>query len=83
MKETIRVEGGKYTFISNNGVMSCLRYGEQWKDYIGDKAVGALFDYAKELEDRILFLSQKITNDVCCPECSGLHSSWCDKGDGK
>lgn len=50
-KETIELEDGKYTFVSDNGVMSCLRYGDSWRDMAGDKAVGALFYHAKELEE--------------------------------
>lgn len=50
-KESIRLEDGKYTFVSDNGVMSCLRYGDSWRDMVGEKAVGALFDHTKELEN--------------------------------
>ena len=37
---------GKYTLIidTDTGRAECLRYGEKWRDLVGDKMVLALFD---------------------------------------
>ena len=38
----------KYTFYRKDHSLYCLRHGEEWRDFIGDKAVNALFDLALE-----------------------------------
>ena len=43
----------KYTFKIENGVLVCLRYGEPWRDVIGDNAVLALFRHAETLEEKL------------------------------
>lgn len=45
MIEEIKLEHGKYTFQhdTETGRLTCLRHGEAWRDFIGDKAVFALF----------------------------------------
>jgi len=42
---------GKYTFYRHpdNGTLLCDRYGEPWREFIGDKAVAALFDAAMQV----------------------------------
>lgn len=52
MKEQIVLEDGKYTFINDNGLISVLRYGEEWKNFHGDKSVYALFAHAYELQEK-------------------------------
>jgi len=43
----LRVQKGKYTFVKrDSGELTCLRYGEEWRDFIGDKAINSLFEYA-------------------------------------
>ncbi len=42
---------GKYEFKMQGDTLVCLRYGEEWRDFIGDNAVLALFRHAEELED--------------------------------
>lgn len=39
----------KYTFYKKGPTLYCLRYGEEWRDFIGDKAVTALFDELTDL----------------------------------
>jgi len=46
MKKEINLYDGKYTFKEQeDGSLICLRYGEKWRDFIGDNAVHALFNY--------------------------------------
>lgn len=41
---------GKYHFYEiEPGILKCDRYGEEWRDFTGDKAVSGLFDYVFEL----------------------------------
>jgi len=67
---SIRLEDGKYTFRRDSrGFLSADRYDQQrWRDFIGDKAVCALFDYALALRERLF----AITDEKCiCQECVG------------
>lgn len=53
VKELI-LENGKYHFhLDENYILKCYRNGEEWRDFIGDKAIYALFLHAVELQDRI------------------------------
>lgn len=45
----LTVENGKYTFINNNGVVSILRYGKEWRNEAGDKALLSLPQYVEEM----------------------------------
>lgn len=48
---TVRLEAGKYNFFKDaTGLLRCYRYGEPWREFLGDKAVSALFDRCQELE---------------------------------
>ena len=52
-KKTIKLEGGKYTIVydkTNQYPEKCLRYGEEWRDLIGDKLIFALCNEIEELE---------------------------------
>lgn len=52
MNELI-LENGKYRFYKPDGVtLVCDRYGQPWREFIGDKAVTALFDKYIELDER-------------------------------
>ncbi len=47
--DTIILEDGKYEFRRmKNGSLLCYRHGESWRDFVGDRAVGALFDECLE-----------------------------------
>ena len=50
MTYKINVEGGKYTFINDNGVVSILRFGEQWRSEAGDKALLCLLHQVESFE---------------------------------
>jgi hypothetical protein len=50
---TITLEDGKYAFYKDsNGLVHCLRYGDPWREFLGDKAVSALFDHCQELREK-------------------------------
>lgn len=45
---------GKYDFsVGLSGVLFCDRYREPWRDFVGDKAVHALYNHAVELERKL------------------------------
>ena len=41
--DEIVLDGGKYRFYMEDGLLRCNRYGESWRDFIGDNAVTLLF----------------------------------------
>lgn len=48
------LEGGKYTVLNNNGVITALRYGKPWRDdLVGDGLVLALVQRIEELEEGV------------------------------
>lgn len=62
---SIKINDGKYHFFiaeggHENGCLICWRYGEPWRDFIGDKAVHALYDHAVELEARVKTLEGEL-----------------------
>jgi hypothetical protein len=59
----LSVYDGKYTFYMKNHSLHCLRYGEEWRDFIGDGAVLQLFLYARDLTEQWIRLSQGCSND--------------------
>lgn len=47
----ITLEDGKYVFFKDTeGLVYCHRYDKPWREFLGDKAVSALFDYALNLK---------------------------------
>lgn len=58
MSEPIELEDGKYTFKVVEDTLTCKRYNEDWRIFLGDKAVMALFQYALKLQ-------AKIADDTC------------------
>lgn len=61
----MRLCSGKYEFYvdRDNHALFCKRHGQDWRDFVGDKAVRALFDYAEELEKRIESLEEQIETE--------------------
>ena len=47
--EEIILDDGKYRFYEKHYILYCDRYGKPWREFIGDKAVWALFDKCLEL----------------------------------
>lgn len=54
---------GKYEFYKENHSVHCKRYGEVWRDFIGDGAVLALFDYAEDLEEKVKRLEDRLEDE--------------------
>lgn len=54
MIERIELAEGKYTVLydSDTGAIETLRYGEPWRDHVGDHLVGALVERILELENK-------------------------------
>jgi len=42
--ESLVLCDGKYKFYRINGTLVCDRLGDQWREFVGDKAISALFD---------------------------------------
>jgi hypothetical protein len=52
--KTVYGPSGKYEFYKDEkGILHCKRYGKEWRDFVGDKAVTALFDYALQLSEAV------------------------------
>ncbi len=52
MIKKVELSDGKYTFYESNHILKCHRYGEPWREFTGDNAVHALFDYCIELLEK-------------------------------
>ncbi|GAG89365.1 unnamed protein product [marine sediment metagenome] len=52
MNEII-LDEGKYKFYIKDHVLCCDRYGEAWRDFVGDNAVYILFNECLELKQRL------------------------------
>ena len=81
MSEPITLNSNKYTFHSPQDQHSvfCKRYGEEWRDFVGDSAIFYLFHYSLDLQN-------ELKNTLCdCGNISpsksvndpGLHLSTC------
>jgi len=63
---SVTVCGGKYTVIQNrNGALRALRYGEEWRDCLGD---GLVLGLAQEVAE----LRQKIEEAKNCLVCAAI-----------
>ncbi len=51
MKDEIILDNGKYRFYMIGCTLHCDRYGEKWRDFVGDNAVTALFQKCLELKE--------------------------------
>lgn len=58
---------GKYTIISDNGVLSALRHGEPWRkdDLVGDNLVGAMLDTILEQELLLVDIKEELEKLAC------------------
>lgn len=55
MGKRIELDNGKYTVIydeNNQYPMKCLRYGEEWRDLVGDNLIFWLCAKIEELEEK-------------------------------
>ena len=56
MGKTIELDNGKYTVMydeNNQYPMKCLRYGEEWRDLVGDNLIFWLCAKIEELKEKI------------------------------
>ena len=54
MSKTIELDNGKYAIVydeTNSYPEKCLRYGEEWRDLIGDNLIFWLCKRIEELEE--------------------------------
>lgn len=61
--QKIILDGGKYTVIydeTNSFPEKCLRYGEDWRDLVGDNLIFYLCNKIKELKEKI----DKLENEI-------------------
>lgn len=58
MDEIILGDDGKYRFHMDEGTLQCERYGEPWRDFLGDHAVALLFQECIRLEDQLRELEE-------------------------
>lgn len=58
--ETINLEKGKYTFKLQDYKLTCDRNGEEWRSFIGDKAVYCLFNRTIELQNMVCELESQL-----------------------
>lgn len=50
----IEISDGKYTIIHDNGRdLRALRYGEEWRDLVGDNLVMAMAQEIEDLRERV------------------------------
>jgi hypothetical protein len=61
MNELI-LEDGKYRFYIENYTVKCDRYGEPWRDFVGDKAIYALLTHAIDLQQRFDTFAKDVTS---------------------
>ena len=55
MGKTIELDNGKYIVMydeNNQYPMKCLRYGEEWRDLVGDNLIFWLCAKIEELEEK-------------------------------
>ena len=52
MKKLVLCDG-KYTFYVAGVSLYCDRYADHWREFVGDKAVHALFDKCIELQKTV------------------------------
>lgn len=62
---------GKYTYIRAPGVHKALRYGEEWRDFIGDKFVYAMGDEIERLRNALHEISLCSVNSASTREEMG------------
>jgi len=58
MKESVKLDSGKYEVVLDQTYgefnFNALRYGEKWRNLVGDNLILAMFYKIQELEDKLL-----------------------------
>ena len=50
--EEVILDNGKYRFFREDNMLYCHRYGEPWRNFLGDHAVTLLFNKVLELLEK-------------------------------
>ena len=61
--KTVKLDGGKYTIVygeTDSYPVKCLRYGEEWRDLLGDNLIYWLCSRIEELEEKINHVSSNL-----------------------
>jgi hypothetical protein len=65
MDMRVSVAEGKYTFVfENNSRLVCLRYGEEWRDLVGDGAVLALVQELADAQEWISLHNEMVHDAI-------------------
>lgn len=70
-EEKIILDDGKYEFYIDGHTLKCRRYDENWREFVGDKAVSSLFYKCLELQKEIKEKNQNIDESPCI--CKGFY----------
>jgi len=56
--DEIILDDGKYRFYVRDHILYCDRYGEDWREFIGDNALHELFNECLELKQQLLIIDK-------------------------
>lgn len=56
------LNNGKYTYIFEDGNQSALRYGEPWRDLVGDNLILAMAQEIERLRERVSELGEYLAD---------------------
>ncbi len=66
----IELDDGKYTYIRHDdGRQEALRYGEPWRDLVGDNLIGALASEIESLSEQVKDPSQPTPAQLVMKQC--------------
>lgn len=81
---TIKLDNGKYEITTDDGRLTTLRYGEEWRDDTGDGLIYSLVCEIESLQDKIneaklLVFKASIASCTCTTKSPALefHEEWC------
>ncbi len=63
MEEIILCDG-KYRFWMDGTTLRCDRHGAPWRDFVGDKAVTALFQEARDLTEGLEGMKEGVAQRI-------------------
>lgn len=57
----VDIDNGKYTVVQNErGALSALRYGEPWRDLVGDNLIGAMAYEIDDLREQLRIARERL-----------------------
>jgi hypothetical protein len=72
-EEKVVLDSGKYEFYMDGHTLKCKRYGENWREFSGDKAVLSLFYKCLNLQNEIERIKGKNQNIESRCICKGFY----------